>query len=198
LAVICAAAADGGNFQLFTKSSKAVSTKDAKSAKAYSKGKKEDDSSLFTSCADVQAKLDTCEAAASEPEITWTYPITKINGETPPGKLQPLVNSETMLDTTQSDGNRLVVTKGTRLAGTRVAVHVHQYGGHTCVIEGTITDFVEGEPDGIYPAGTCYYMPANTPMTAANLGTEDALLIDTFVLPFGAPTITILEPGYNK
>ncbi len=130
-------------------------------------------------------------------KITWDYPITKINGETPPGKLQPLVNTETMLDTTQSDGMRLVVMKGTRVAGTRVAIHVHQYGGHTCVLEGTITDFVEGKPNGVYPAGTCYYMPANTPMSAANLGTEDALLIDTFVLPFDVPTITIMEPGYD-
>jgi quercetin dioxygenase-like cupin family protein len=131
-------------------------------------------------------------------KITWTYPIYKINGETPPGKLQPLVNTSTMLDTKQSDGNRLLVTKGTRVAGTRVAIHVHQYGGHTCVLEGTITDFVEGKPNGIYPAGTCYYMPANTPMSATNLGTEDALLIDTFVLPFGVPPITIMEPGYNE
>jgi hypothetical protein len=33
-------------------------------------------------------------------------------------------------------------------------------------------------------------------MSAANLGKEDAVLIDTFVLPFGAPPITIMEPGY--
>ena len=41
-------------------------------------------------------------------------------------------------------------------------------------------------------------MPANTPMSAANLGTVDALLIDTFVLPFDVPPITIMEPGYNE
>ena len=127
----------------------------------------------------------------------WTYPITTINGATPPGKLQPLANTSTMLDTKQSDGLRLLVTKGTRLAGTRVAIHVHEYGGHTCVLSGEITDFVEGKANGRYPAGTCYYMPANTPMSAANLGKEDAVLIDTFVLPFGAPAITIMEPGYN-
>ena len=127
----------------------------------------------------------------------WTYPITTINGATPPGKLQPLANTSTMLDTKQSDGLRLLVTKGTRLAGTRVAIHVHEYGGHTCVLSGEITDFVEGKANGRYPAGTCYYMPANTPMSAANLGKEDAVLIDTFVLPFGAPPITIMEPGYK-
>jgi quercetin dioxygenase-like cupin family protein len=134
-------------------------------------------------------------ACASTPQ--WTYPITTINGATPPGKLQPLANTSTMLDTKQSDGLRLLVTKGTRLAGTRVAIHVHEYGGHTCVLSGEITDFVEGKANGRYPAGTCYYMPANTPMSAANLGKEDAVLIDTFVLPFGAPAITIMEPGYK-
>jgi len=134
-------------------------------------------------------------ACTSTPQ--WTYPITTINSATPPGKLQPLANTSTMLDTKQSDGLRLLVTKGTRLAGTRVAIHVHEYGGHTCVLSGEITDFVEGKANGRYPAGTCYYMPANTPMSAANLGKEDAVLIDTFVLPFGAPPITIMEPGYN-
>ena len=141
------------------------------------------------------ADIVLLSACAGTPQ--WTYPITTINGATPPGKLQPLANTSTMLDTKQSDGLRLLVTKGTRLAGTRVAIHVHEYGGHTCVLSGEITDFVEGKANGRYPAGTCYYMPANTPMSAANLGKEDAVLIDTFVLPFGAPPITIMEPGYN-
>ena len=141
------------------------------------------------------ASIVLSSACTSTPQ--WTYPITTINSATPPGKLQPLANTSTMLDTKQSDGLRLLVTKGTRLAGTRVAIHVHEYGGHTCVLSGEITDFVEGKANGRYPAGTCYYMPANTPMSAANLGKEDAVLIDTFVLPVGAPPITIMEPGYK-
>ena len=32
-------------------------------------------------------------------------------------------------------------------------------------------------------------------MTATNLGSVDALLIDTFVLPCGEDFITIIEPG---
>ena len=134
-------------------------------------------------------------ACTSTPQ--WTYPITTINGTVPEGKLQPLANTTTMIDTVQTDGNRLLVMKGTRIAGTRVGIHVHEYGGHTCVLSGEITDFVEGKPNGNYPAGTCYYMPPNTPMSAANLGKKDAVLIDTFILPVGAPPITIMEPGYN-
>ena len=124
-------------------------------------------------------------------------PLTTINGEVPPGILLPLQDVIVLIDTIQDDGNRLVVTKGTRLAGTRVGIHVHKYGGHTCVMSGEITDFVEGMPNGTFPTDTCYYMPANVPMAAANLGTEDAVLIDTFILPPGEPTITILEPGWD-
>ena len=56
---------------------------------------------------------------------------------------------------------------------------------------------MEGADSGTFPADTCYYMPANTPMAAANLGDEDAVLIDTFILPPGEPTITILEPDWD-
>ena len=121
---------------------------------------------------------------------------TTINGETPPGELARLVDVTTMLDTVNAEGERLLVVRGVRKAGTRVGIHVHQWGGHTCVLSGTITDFVEGREPSTFPAGTCYYMPPNTPMSAANLGDDDAVLIDTFVLPVDGEPITILEPGY--
>lgn len=100
-----------------------------------------------------------------------------------------------MLDTIDANGKQIIVTKGTRKAGTRVGIHIHEYGGHTCVLTGEITDFIEGHEPMKFPAGSCYYMPPNVPMSAANLGTEDAVLIDTFVVPPGASTITILETG---
>lgn len=121
---------------------------------------------------------------------------TTINGSVPPGRLLPLQNLTTTLDTIDAYGNRLVVTRGTRMPGTRVAVHMHKYGGHTCVLSGEITDFVEGREPTVWPAGTCYYMPPNTLMSAANLGTEEAVLIDTFSVPLGQPLITIREPGW--
>lgn len=130
-------------------------------------------------------------------EPKWTDPITTINSKVPPGELLPLQDTVTMLETKTSDGNRLHVTKGTRKAGTRVGIHVHKYGGHTCVLSGIMTDFVEGSEPSHYPAGTCYYMPADTPMAAANLGEEDAVLIDTFILPYGEDEITILEPNWE-
>lgn len=119
--------------------------------------------------------------------------ITEVNGQIPPGRVASLVDSITMIDTTMADGNRLVVMKGTRLAGTRVGIHIHAFGGHTCVMSGVITDFVEGHDPGIFPKDSCYYMPPNTYMTAANLGSEDAVLIDTFIVPPGKDFITVVE-----
>lgn len=78
---------------------------------------------------------------------------------------------------------------------TRVGIHVHQYGGYTCVIKGVITLFVEGKDPQLSQAGKCYYMPPNVAMAAANLGSEDAILIDNFILPPGEDFITIIEPG---
>jgi len=135
--------------------------------------------------------------ATSHPHGAAHPQVSTVNGAVPPGIVRGLDEVAVLLDTIASDGQRLVVTRGIRRAGTRVGIHVHQYGGHTCVLSGTITDFVEGKPDSVWPAGTCYYMPANTPMSAANLGTEDAVLMDTFKLPPDAPTITIVEPGIN-
>ena len=125
-------------------------------------------------------------------------PITTINGEVPPGELLPLQDVVSLLDTIDGQGNHLVVTRGTREPGTRVGIHVHGYGGYTCVLSGVITDFVEGKEPAEWPAGTCYYMPPDTPMSAANLGTEPAVLIDNFTVPPGEPTITILEPGWPE
>lgn len=135
-----------------------------------------------------------CGVASADP----VAPVTTINGSVPPGTVLPLQDTSTMLDTVQEDGNRLVVWQGVRKAGTRVPIHVHDYGGLTCVLSGTITDFMEGSEPMTYPAGTCYYMPPHTPMSAANLGTEDVRLTDTFTLPPGEPTLTVLEPGWQE
>jgi quercetin dioxygenase-like cupin family protein len=123
-------------------------------------------------------------------------PTTTINGAVPPGVAAPLTNRSVMLDTVQADGNRLLITEGVRKAGTRAPIHFHDFGGHTCVLTGTITDFTEGGEPMTYPAGTCYYMPPDVAMTAANLGTEDVRLIDTFIQPPGTPAIIVLEPGW--
>lgn len=121
---------------------------------------------------------------------------TTLNGATPPGIMEKLTDLTVMLDTVQTDGNRLLVLQGVRKPGTRAPIHINDFGGHTCVLSGTITDFVEGKAPATYSAGTCYYTPPDIAMTAANLGTEDVRLTDTFVLPRDAPAIIVLEPGW--
>lgn len=147
------------------------------------------------------AVLAGCSSAGGQASTSTATPlstaldVTTINGAALPVGYVAMTNEKTMLDTIDADGLRLVITEGTRPAGSRAAIHIHKYGGHTCVLSGVITDYIEGHEPMEFPAGTCYYMPPNTLMTATNLGTEDAVLIDTFTLPVGEPTITIREPG---
>ena len=135
------------------------------------------------------------EGTNSETAYNTERDVTTINGSVPTGEMLPEQEVTTMLDTIDANGNRLVIFKGTRMAGSRAAIHTHKYGGHTCVLSGVITDFVERHDVMEFPAGTCYYMPPNTLMSAANLGAEDAVLIDTFNQPLGTPFTTIREPG---
>jgi quercetin dioxygenase-like cupin family protein len=122
--------------------------------------------------------------------------VTKINGVGLPGVMADLTDEHVMIDTTIASGERMTITRAVRKAGTRVGIHVHKYGGTTCVIEGAMTDFVEGQAPMYYPAGTCYYMPPNKHMATSNMGSVDAVIQDHFIVPKGEPTITIIEPGY--
>lgn len=145
--------------------------------------------------------LEWLAALPSPPKVepTHFYPVTEINGAVPDGELKPLQNVESLVPPGLIDsfGREVIIHRGIREAGTRVGIHIHEYGGYTLVLSGTITDFVEGKPNSTYNAGQWYYMPANTPMAAANLGTEDAELIDIFLVPPGQPEITIIEPGWD-
>lgn len=137
---------------------------------------------------------------STHPDATgddWSYGTTTINGSVPPGRLLPLQDSQTVVDEIIGD-QHILVEIGTRKAGTRVGIHVHESGGTTFVLsgEGRITDFVEGFPNSINPVDSYYYMPSNIPMSAANLSNKDVRLMDIFVTPVGEPAITIIEPGY--
>lgn len=155
-------------------------------------------STLLAACSATDAAPSTAlpSTSNSSSPLSTQRDVTTINGAALPVPWKSLRDKKTMLDTIDADGNRLVITRATRPAGSRAPIHSHDYGGHTCVLSGEITDYNEGRDEPmVFPAGTCYYMPPNTLMTATNLGTSDAVLIDTFNLPAGAPTITIREPG---
>ena len=123
-------------------------------------------------------------------------PTTTINGTAPPGIPAKLTDMKVLADAVDTDGNRRLVMEGIRKAGTRAPIHYHDYGGQTCVLSGTITDFVEGMEPATFAAGTCYDMPPDTAMTAVNLGTDDVRLVDRFTLPPDKPTIIVLEPDW--
>ena len=131
-------------------------------------------------------------------EPTHFYPVTEINGQTLPGEMKPLQNVIDLVPPGYIDsfGREVVIHRGIREAGTRVGIHIHEYGGYTLVLSGTITDYVQGMEPMTHGPGDWYYMPPDTPMSAVNLGTEDAELIDIFFVPPGQPSITIIEPGW--
>lgn len=137
--------------------------------------------------------VPSVETALSAGSHAHHAAVSTINGKALPVDMLPLQDRTVMLDTIDNNGNRLYIVKGTRKAGTRAAIHIHRFGGHTCVLSGEITIFIEGSEPLKRPAGTCYFMPPNIPMAAVNLGTEDANLIDTFTLPPGENEVTRLE-----
>lgn len=119
--------------------------------------------------------------------------VRTLNGQELPVGMRKLQDVKMMLNATDTTGNRVYVTMGTRKAGTRAAIHTHPFGGHTCVLSGEITAYIEGQEPSKQAAGSCYLMPPNVPMAAVNLGREDAVLIDTFILPPGVDEIMLLE-----
>lgn len=158
--------------------------------------KLENTTSMFGSSYD----LGWLSSLPSGPKVepTHFYPTTTVNGSVPEGELKPLQNVVDLVPSGYVDsfGREVVIHRGIREAGTRVGIHIHEYGGYTLVLSGTITDYVQGKEPATHSAGDWYYMPPNTPMSAANLGTEDAELIDIFFVPPGQPSITIIEPGW--
>ncbi|MDA7889164.1 cupin domain-containing protein [Pirellulales bacterium] len=137
--------------------------------------------------------------SGSKVEPTYFYPVTTINGQTFPCEMKPLQNVIDLVPSGYIDsfGREVVIHRGIREAGTRVGIHIHEYGGYTLVLSGTITDYVEGMDPMVHGPGDWYYMPPNTPMSAANNDeSEDAELIDIFIVLPGQPEITIIEPGW--
>lgn len=135
--------------------------------------------------------------AVALPAYTEMKPVKTINGKSLPGAIKRLVNTKTLVDEIRPDGQRILAVRGTRLPGTRVPIHVHQFSGLTCVISGQVTDFVEGQTEKVFGAGDCYYMPAETPMSAVNLGTKPVVLVDLFVLPDGEKPMKVIEFGVD-
>jgi quercetin dioxygenase-like cupin family protein len=122
-------------------------------------------------------------------------PLTStINGEVPPGK-PTLVHTSKEILNVMRDGQQVRVFRDVREPGTRAPIHVHPFGGWTCVVSGEAVLYLDGSEPQRTRAGECVNMPALVPMSNVNPGTEPAVLLDSFVTPPNAPVWRIIEPG---
>jgi len=127
-----------------------------------------------------------------------SYPlVTGINGETPPGE-PTLVHTSTEVLSTMKDGQQIRVYRDTRDAGTRSPIHIHPFGGWTCVISGQAILYVEGAEPKFTGPGDCVNMPAMTPMSNVNPGPGTSVLLDSFDTPPDAPVWRIVESGLEN
>ena len=120
--------------------------------------------------------------------------VSTLNGKVPPGKAT-LVESSTMLLDTTHDGQQVRVYRDVRLAGTRAPIHVHPFGGWTCVVTGQAVLYMEDAKPEVAHAGDCVDMPALRAMSNVNPGPGPTVLLDNFVTPKGAPVWRIVEKG---
>lgn len=110
-----------------------------------------------------------------------------------PGTMARSIKEERVLTVPDGKGNEAIVARTTRAPGTRTPLHLHEYGGTTCVLEGEMTLYMEGEEPRRAVAGQCYYMPSGKAMAGVNTGTVNAVMLDVFTVPDGKPVWTVVE-----
>jgi quercetin dioxygenase-like cupin family protein len=121
--------------------------------------------------------------------------VSTINGKELPSNATIVINSETLIDTKDESGHQIFVFKDTRSPDTRAPIHIHPYGGFTCVLEGEMTLYMEGSDPSTVTKEGCYYMPANTIMSGINSGDTDAIMLDSFEVPAGEEFWIVIEVG---
>ncbi len=168
-------------------------------------------SALFAAGCTDDAALDTSEQDAAEKDAATTsstspaldlpvtehesadHHVTELNGEVPPGEATSAKAQETVLRAGDGRGHESLVHRTVRAPGTRAPIHIHGYGGTTCVTEGEMTLLMEGAEPTTVKAGGCYYMPPDVHMSGFNTGDVDAVMLDIFVVPEGEPDWVNLE-----
>ena len=139
------------------------------------------------------------DAGASPPDFSCQ--ADTINGDTPPVTASPALKSEILSDLILQIGNgiyrRALVIKTTRMQGTRAYIHDHQYSGTTFVLKGEVTILMDGSEPKKFLAGEAYFMPSGHSMAAANIGNEEAIMIDSFILPIDGNPWRRLELGFT-
>lgn len=96
----------------------------------------------------------------------------------------------------KSTGWVIISSRASRDVGTRAPVHMHPYGGQTCVLSGEMSLYLDGEAINKKAGpGDCYWMPAGRRMSAINTGSTASTFVDTFVVPEGEQVWLVVEPG---
>ena len=126
----------------------------------------------------------------------------RINGKELPNKATKTMFERRLLTVEQLDargqptGMTLVTSRSVRDRGTRSPIHVHPYGGQTCVVSGEMSLYLEGTKEiKVAGPGDCYYMPAGRRMSGVNSADQPTIMIDTFVVPAGEQVWIVVEPG---
>lgn len=119
----------------------------------------------------------------------------KINGEVPPMTPSKSMFETRLLTEDVGDGWVLVTSRTVRQAGTRSPIHMHPYGGQTCVISGEMTLYMDGSEPLVAGPGDCYFMPPGRRMTGVNSADSATFMLDTFVVPKGEQVWIVVEPG---
>ena len=113
--------------------------------------------------------------------------VTEINGSLPPLVAASAAKTEVVVDRIIQTGDgltrRALVIKSTRAPGTRAPIHEHDYGGTTTVLKGEMTLYMEGHEPMRAVAGQSYFMPAGHVMAAVNAAEQEAVMLDSYVLP---------------
>lgn len=117
-----------------------------------------------------------------------------INGKEPPNTPTMSMSEVRVLDVEVGD-NQIITSRTTRKFGTRSPIHIHPYGGQTCVLTGEMTLYMDGAEPLVAKAGDCYWMPPKRRMTGVNTSKTDTVMLDSFVVPKGTQVWLVVEPG---
>lgn len=123
----------------------------------------------------------------------------KINGKVPPMIPSKSMFETRVLDATEGlNGLNIITSRTVREKGTRSPIHIHPFGGQTCVISGEMTLYMEGAEPLVAPEGNCYWMPPNRRMTGVNTANQATIMLDTFIVPKGTQVWIVVEPGMES
>lgn len=118
-----------------------------------------------------------------------------INGAVPPMTASKSMFESRLLTEDVGAGWQLITSRTVRQAGTRSPIHVHPYGGQTCVLSGEMTLYMDGAEPLVAGPGECYFMPPGRRMTGVNSADGATFMMDTFVVPKGEQVWIVVEPG---